>query len=89
MAEVARSLKVPERYKCHLFDSGKDGVAGLIDHIRNALAGIMPVNVPGLSIFVAAADSIKENSFSFFHKIGKPSEDGGEPMRRVDRALRL
>jgi hypothetical protein len=89
MAEVARSLKVPERYKCHLFDSGKDGVAGLIDHIRNALAGIMPVNVPGLSIFVAAADSIKENSFSFFHKIGKPSEDGGEPLRRVDRALRL
>ena len=68
MAEVARSLKVPERYDCHLFDSRKDGVAKLIDHLRNALAGIAPVNVPGLSIFVAAADGIKQNSFSFFRR---------------------
>jgi len=70
MAEVARSLKVPERYNCHLFDSRKNGVAKLIDYLRNALAGITPVNVPGLSIFVAATGGIKENSFSFFHKIG-------------------
>ena len=70
MAEVARSLKVPERYNCRLFDSRKNGVAKLIDHLRNALAGIAPVNVPGLSIFVAARGGIKENSFSFFHKIG-------------------
>jgi hypothetical protein len=70
MAEVARSLKVPERYNCDLFDSRRDGVAKLIDHLRNALAGIVPVNVPGLSIFVAAAGSIKENSFAFFRKIG-------------------
>jgi hypothetical protein len=27
MAEVARSLKVPEHYSCHLFDSRRDGVA--------------------------------------------------------------
>jgi len=70
MAEVARSLKAPERYNCHLFDSRKDGVAKLIDHLRNALAGIAPVNVPALSIFVAATNGIKENSFSFFHKLG-------------------
>ena len=70
MAEIARSLKVPQRYNCHLFDSRKDGVARLIDHLRNALTGITPINVPGLSIFVAATDSIKENSFSFFRKIG-------------------
>jgi hypothetical protein len=70
MAEVARSLKVPEHYNCHLFDSRKDGVTKLIDHLRNALASIALVNVPGLSIFVAATDSIKENSFSFFRKIG-------------------
>ena len=38
MAEVAKSLKVPERYGCRLFDSGKDGVANLIDHLRNAVA---------------------------------------------------
>jgi hypothetical protein len=74
MAEVARSLKVPERYNCHLFDSRKEGVTKLIDHLRNALAGIAPVNVPGLSIFVAAADSIKENSFSFFRKIGNQAK---------------
>ena len=74
MAEVARSLKVPERYNCHLFDSRKDGVAKLIDHLRNALAGIAPVNVPGVSIFVAAADGIKENSFSFFRKIGNQAK---------------
>lgn len=74
MAEVARSLKVPERYNCHLFDSRKEGVARLIDHLRSALAGIVPVNVPGLSIFVAAADSIKENSFSFFRKIGNQAK---------------
>jgi hypothetical protein len=74
MAEVARSLKVPERYNCHLFDSRKDGVVKLIDHLRNALAGITPVNVPGLSIFVAATDGIKENSFSFFRKIGNQAK---------------
>jgi len=74
MAEVARSLKVPERYDCHLFDSRKDGVAKLIYHLHNALAGIAPVNVPGLSIFVAATDGIKEQSFSFFHKIGNQAK---------------
>ena len=66
MAELARSLKVPERYNCHLFDSRKDGVAKLIDHLNNALGGIAPVNVPGLSIFVAASDCTR----SFFHKLG-------------------
>jgi hypothetical protein len=74
MAEVARSLKVPERHNCHLFDSRRDGVTKLIDHLRNALAGIAPVNVPGLSIFVAAAGGIKENSFSFFRKIGNQAK---------------
>jgi hypothetical protein len=74
MAEVARSLKVPERYNCQLFDSRKDGVAKLIDHIRETLAVITPVNVPGLSIFVAATDSIKENSFSFFREIGNQAK---------------
>ena len=61
---------MPERYNCCLFDSGKNGVAKLIDHLRNALAGITPVNVPGLSIFVAPRGGIKENSFSFFRNIG-------------------
>jgi hypothetical protein len=74
MAEVARSLKVPERYDCALFDSRKDGVAKLIDHLCNALAGTTPVNVPGLSIFVAATDDIKENAFSFFRKIGSQAK---------------
>ena len=62
MAELARSLKVPERYNCHLFDSRKDGVAKLIDHLNNALGGIAPVNVPGLSIFVAASDCTRSPS---------------------------
>ncbi|MCL4710490.1 MAG: hypothetical protein KJZ73_04525 [Pseudorhodoplanes sp.] len=70
MAEVARSLNVSERFNCRLFDSRKEGVANLIDHLLSAVAGIAPVNVPALSIFVMATDSIKENSFSFFHKIG-------------------
>ena len=74
MAEVARSLNVPERYNCHLFNSRKDGVSSLIDHIRNELTGIPPVNVPGLSIFVAAKDDIKENSFSFYRKIGNQAK---------------
>jgi hypothetical protein len=62
MAELARSLKVPERYNCHLFDSRKDGVAKLIDQLNNALGGIAPVNVPGLSIFVAASDCTRSPS---------------------------
>ena len=74
MSEVARSLKVPERYNCHLFDSRKDGVIKLIDHLQIALAGITPVNVPGLSIFVAATDDIKENSFSFFRELGNQAK---------------
>ena len=69
-AEVGRSLKVPERYQCHLFDSGKEGVVNLIDHLRNVLSRIAPVNVPELSVFVTAAESIKKESLSFFHKIG-------------------
>lgn len=79
MAELARSLNVPERYNCHLFDSRKDGVEKLVDHLHTALAGIEPINVPGLSIFVAPTDSIKEKSFAFFHKIGiqaKTAENG-------------
>jgi hypothetical protein len=71
MAEVAKSLKVPEQFNCHLFDSGKDGVNKLIMHLHQALADIAPVNVPGLSIFVAPADGIKEHSCKFFHTIGK------------------
>ena len=74
MAEVARSLKVPERFNCHLFDSRKDGVTKLIKHLQQALAGIAPVNVPGLSIFVAATDGIKENSFSLFRTIGNQAK---------------
>ena len=74
MAEVARSLKVPERYNCHLFDSRKDGVVKLIEHLHQALAGIAPVNVPGLSIFVAAVDGIKQKSSAFFRKIGNQAK---------------
>jgi hypothetical protein len=74
MTEVARSLKVPERYSCHLFDSRKDGVAKLIDHLHQALADIAPVNVPGLSIFVAAVDGIKHKSFAFFREIGNQAK---------------
>lgn len=74
MAEVARSLKVPERFNCRLFDSRRDGVEKLIAHLRSTLADISPVNVPGLSIFVAATDGIKENSFSLFHKLGSQAK---------------
>jgi hypothetical protein len=70
MAEVARSLGVPERFNCRLFDSRREGVANLIDHLRGALARIAPVNVPGLSIFVVATEGIKDNSFEFFRKLG-------------------
>ena len=74
MAEIARSLKVPERYNCQLFDSRKDGVAKLIDHLHQALANVAPVNVPALSIFIAPVDGIKQNSFSFFRKIGNQAK---------------
>ena len=74
MAGLAKSLGVPDRYGCRLFDSGKDGVANLIDHLRKALASVAPVNVPELSIFVTAADSIKQNSFEFFRKIGSQAK---------------
>lgn len=69
-AEVARSIKVPERFKGHLFDSRKDGVGRLIDHLNTALAGVPPVNVPTLSIFVVPDSSIKQQSFAFFRRIG-------------------
>jgi hypothetical protein len=74
MAEVARSLGVPGRYGCHLFDSGQDGVARLIDHLRKVLASTAPVNVPELSIFVTATDSIKQNSFDFYRQIGNQAK---------------
>jgi hypothetical protein len=74
MAEVARSLKVPERFNCRLFDSRKDGVTKLVEHLHQALAGIAPVNVPGLSIFVAPAEGIKEHSFTFFRTIGNQAK---------------
>ena len=74
MAEVARSLKVPERFNCHLFDSRKDGITRLIEHLHQTLAGIAPVNVPRLSIFVAPAEGIKEHSFGFFRKIGNQAK---------------
>jgi hypothetical protein len=78
MAEVARSLNVPERYGCSLFDSRRDGVAKLMDHVRVRVASIAPVNVPSLSIFVAATDAIKKNSFSFFQKLGTQAKQCGE-----------
>jgi hypothetical protein len=77
MAGVAKALKVPERYNCHLFDSGKDGVARLIAHLHKAVASIAPVNVPELSVFVAATDNVKENSFSFFRKLGIQVKQAG------------
>lgn len=70
MAEVAWSLKVPERYNCNLFDSRKDGVAKLIEHLHQSLANVAPVNVPRLSIFVTPAESIKAKSFAFFQSLG-------------------
>ena len=89
MAEVARSLKVPERYNCHLFDSRKDGVAKLIDHLHQALADIAPVNVPGLSIFVAASGWHQAEVVRVLPQDWKPGEDGEEPLRRVGRGIRL
>jgi hypothetical protein len=74
MPEIARSMKVPKRYNCQLFDSRKDGLAKLIDHLHQALANIAPVNVPALSIFIAPVDGIKQNSFSFFRKIGNQAK---------------
>jgi hypothetical protein len=70
MAEVARSLKVPERFSCRLFDSSRVGTVNLIEHLHQMLAGIAPVNVPALSIFVAPTEDIKEKSFAFFRAIG-------------------
>ena len=43
-------------------------------HLRNALACVTPVNVPSLSVVVAATDGIKENSFSFFRKLGSQAK---------------
>jgi hypothetical protein len=74
MTGVAKSLDVPERYGCHLFDSGRDGVANLINHLGKVLASIAPVNVPELSIFVAATGTIKQNSFEFFRRIGSQAK---------------
>lgn len=74
MAEVARSLKVPERFNCHVFDSRTDGVKKLIDHLRRAVAQTAPVNVPSFSIFVAATDDIKQHSFSFFRELGSQAK---------------
>ena len=74
MAEVARTLKVPEQFNCHLFDSRKDGVTKLIEHLHQALTRIAPVNVPRLSIFVAPVEGIKDHSFRFFRTIGNQAK---------------
>jgi hypothetical protein len=70
MAEVARSLQIPQRFGCQLFDSSKDGVAGLVEYLRVTLATVAPVNVPSLSIFVAPSASIKKYSFKVFSMLG-------------------
>jgi len=74
IANVARSLKVPERFDRQLFDATKEGVKQLIEYLRQALANRPPVNVPALSIFVAPADGIKQHSFEFFRMIGSQAK---------------
>ena len=86
MAEVARSLKVPKRYNCHVFDSRKDEVAKLIDHLRIALAGIPPV----WAVHLRCGGRRHQGELVLvLPQDRKPGEDGGEPLRRVDRAVRF
>jgi hypothetical protein len=80
MAELARSLKVPERYNCHLFDSRKDGVAKLIDHLNNALGGIAPSMCRGCLSSLRPATVL----VLLLPQARNPSEKGREPLRRVD-----
>jgi hypothetical protein len=73
-AGVARSLGVPQRYGCKLFDSQSKGVSDLVEHLRKAADEMVPVNVPALSIFVVSDDGIKQRSFSFFQRVGNQAK---------------
>ena len=79
-AGVARSIGVPDKYGCKLFDSsakveaGSKGVRALVEHLRKRIDEMAPVNVPVLSIFVASDDGIRRNSFAFFQKIGSQAK---------------
>ena len=74
-AELARSLDIPSRYDCELFDARKLGVRSLIDRLQCAIGSIEPVNVPYLSIFVAPTAEVKENSWKLFQKLGNKAKE--------------
>ena len=69
-----RRQNVEKAYGCILFDSRKDGVRKLIDHLSSVLVGMAPVNRPALSLFVAPSADVKENAFAFFKEIGNQAK---------------
>jgi hypothetical protein len=73
-AELARSLDVPSRYDCELFDARTLGVQSLIERLKSAIISMEPVNVPYLSIFVAPTAEVKENSWRLFQKLGSKAK---------------
>jgi hypothetical protein len=77
-ATLARSLSCHSKYACPIFDAKTAGVSKLIDHLSSALASMKPVNVPSLTIFVAADASVKEQSWEFFRQLGSQAKAAGE-----------
>jgi hypothetical protein len=73
-AELARSLDIPLRYDCELFDARKAGVTELIGRLRGAMRSMEPVNVPHLSVFVVPTPEVKAHSWKLFHTLGNKAK---------------
>lgn len=73
MVAIARQEAVDSMFGCELFSS-RGEVDQLIQRVRTRLENMAPVNVPALSVFVAATEDIKENAFNFFRVIGSQAK---------------
>ncbi|MTD95723.1 hypothetical protein GIW81_15390 [Hyphomicrobium sp. xq] len=77
-ATLVRSLAYHSKYKCPVFDAKSAGVNKLIEHLCSTLESMKPVNLPALTIFVAADGSVKEQSWELYRQLGSQARATGE-----------
>src|SRR5262249_21310599 len=69
MKEMARALKLPERFGASLFAGTTDDIVALTSHIEGLLASQPRANVPAVGLFVVPNDAIKEDLWEFFRTL--------------------
>lgn len=66
MKEMARALKLPERFGVSIFAGTVEDVTALNVHIKSLLATRASANAPKLSLLVVPDDAMKESLWDFF-----------------------